>query len=486
MFSIQDKIKPWQGEQKKTGDIVYQRIVKHLDAILLSAYRTLDPSTTFVPKEVLATEHKKFDHISHGAFTPEYFAAQAKIIADVSRNADFVDYLTAGYAPYSAGLVSALVKETKWSGKQRDVLIRSLMNSVFSEASVVMFYYFDLLNKAAEDERSKAEAERARVAEEDARVIEILGDALSALANGDLSYQIREDIPAKSEPIRRNFNEALSRLQAAMGRVSASTSSIRAGTLEITSASDDLSRRSEQQAASLEETAAALNEITATVQSTAESAKHAREIVSTTKDEAEHSGAIMRQAEDAMSAIQASSQQISQIIGVIDEIAFQTNLLALNAGVEAARAGDAGKGFAVVAQEVRELAQRSAEAAKQIKGLISASEQQVGQGVNLVAQTGSALSRIVSRVAEINTIVADIDASSREQSTGIREINTAINQMDQFTQQNAAKVEETAAAGHHLSQEAEQLARLVSEFRVSSESAPMGRRDNISHFRNIA
>jgi methyl-accepting chemotaxis protein len=248
--------------------------------------------------------------------------------------------------------------------------------------------------------------------------------------------------------------------------VTGSTAAIQSGTREISTASDDLSRRTEQQAASLEETAAALDEITATVKKSAEGATHAREVVAVADGDAKKSAIVVREAVEAMDAIAKSASQISQIIGVIDEIAFQTNLLALNAGVEAARAGDAGRGFAVVASEVRALAQRSAEAAKEIKGLISTSTTQVDHGVRLVAETGKSLERIMSQVAEINEVVGEIAAGAKEQATALQEVNTAINQMDQATQQNAAMVEQSTAASHSLSQETTQLSGLIGQFQV--------------------
>jgi methyl-accepting chemotaxis protein len=251
-----------------------------------------------------------------------------------------------------------------------------------------------------------------------------------------------------------------------MLNVISNTSAIRSGTEEISIASDDLARRTEQQAASLEETAAALDEITATVKKTADGATHARSVVSTAKSDAEQSSKIVNEAIDAMSGIEKSSRQIGQIIGVIDEIAFQTNLLALNAGVEAARAGEAGRGFAVVASEVRALAQRSAEAAKEIKALISTSTAQVDHGVDLVAQTGKALDRIMQQITEINVVVSEIAASAQSEATGLNEVNTAVNQMDQVTQKNAAMVEESTAASHTLARETDELARLVGRFRV--------------------
>ncbi|MFT3732412.1 MAG: methyl-accepting chemotaxis protein [Hyphomicrobium sp.] len=301
-------------------------------------------------------------------------------------------------------------------------------------------------------------------------VVDALGVALSELAEGNLQASVEVDFAPDFEKLKRDFNLASSQLRSTIELVKKGAASIRLGTEEISQASDDLSRRTENQAASLEETAAAVKEITDTVNKTAHGATHARETVSVAKADAEKSGEIVRKAIAAMSGIETSSKQISQIIGVIDEIAFQTNLLALNAGVEAARAGDAGRGFAVVASEVRALAQRSAEAAKEIKGLISASTGQVAQGVQLVGETGLALTRIVSQVAEINTIVTDIAASANEQAHGLEQVNTAVNEMDQVTQQNAAMVEEATAATQTLAQQTGELVRLVTRFRTGDDT----------------
>jgi methyl-accepting chemotaxis protein len=250
--------------------------------------------------------------------------------------------------------------------------------------------------------------------------------------------------------------------------VGGATEGIRSSTEEISVAADDLSRRTEQQAASLEQTAAALDQITATVRRSAAGAKQAQDVVAGAKTDAERSGAVVSQAVAAMGEIETSSREIGNIIGVIDEIAFQTNLLALNAGVEAARAGEAGKGVAVVAQEVRALAQRSAEAAKEIKALINTSTKQVEAGVNLVGQTGEALRGIVSKVAEIDELIAQISVSAQEQAGGLHEVNTAVNQMDQVTQQNAAMVEQTTAATHSLKSQTGELVRQVESFRTSA------------------
>lgn len=301
-------------------------------------------------------------------------------------------------------------------------------------------------------------------------VVASLGTALSELAEGNLETTVYAEFAPEFEKLKRDFNSAASQLRSTIELVKKGAGSIRIGTEEISQASDDLSRRTENQAASLEETAAAVKEITDTVGKTAQGATHARETVSVAKSDAEKSGEIVRKAIAAMNGIETSSKQISQIIGVIDEIAFQTNLLALNAGVEAARAGDAGRGFAVVASEVRALAQRSAEAAKEIKGLISASTGQVAQGVQLVGETGLALTRIVSQVAEINDIVTGIATSANEQAHGLEQVNTAVNEMDQVTQQNAAMVEEATAATQTLAQQTEELVRLVSRFRTGDDT----------------
>ncbi|HEY8616584.1 methyl-accepting chemotaxis protein [Phenylobacterium sp.] len=322
--------------------------------------------------------------------------------------------------------------------------------------------------QAAEAERRSNESQRARAAAELNRVVSSLAASLDRLSSGDLTVRLEEAFAEEYEGLRRDFNATAGKLEQALASVVEAANSIGVGCEQISHASDDLSKRTEQQAASLEETAAALDEITATVRKTAEGANHARDVVNTARADAQRSGEVVRQAVAAMSEIERSAGEISQIIGVIDEIAFQTNLLALNAGVEAARAGDAGRGFAVVASEVRALAQRSAEAAKEIKTLISASSEQVGQGVALVGQTGDALNRIVEQVADITTVVSEIAASAQEQATGLHQVNTAVNQMDQVTQQNAAMVEESTAAGHSLANEALALKKLTAQFRTSA------------------
>ncbi len=319
-----------------------------------------------------------------------------------------------------------------------------------------------------EAERTRNEAERARAAAEQVAVVDSLASSLARLSTGDLTCELAEPFAIEYERLRTDFNDTLVALRAVVCTIVQNTDAIRSGTGEISQAADDLSRRTEQQAASLEQTAAALDEITATVCKTAEGARVAQDVVGTTKGEAVNSEAVMQDAVAAMDAIDRSSREIGQIIGVVDEIAFQTNLLALNAGVEAARAGDAGRGFAVVASEVRALAQRSASAAKEIKGLVGASSSHVGRGVALVSQTGKALGRMLAQVNQVESAVAEIAASAREQASGLAQVNIAVNQMDQITQQNAAMVQQSTAASRSLADDAVALEALTARFNVGT------------------
>jgi methyl-accepting chemotaxis protein len=289
---------------------------------------------------------------------------------------------------------------------------------------------------------------------------------IGALAEGDLTQTMSGSFRGAFAELQQNVNTTLATLQRTMREVRSSTDAINANSGELRTASDDLSKRTEQQAAALEETSAALDEITVAVKNSTDQAGEASRMVAEATQSAKQSGTIVRNAIDAMGRIEQASSEISQIISVIDEIAFQTNLLALNAGVEAARAGEAGKGFAVVAQEVRELAQRAASAAKDIKGLITKSSDEVSVGVKYVQETGAALTDIEGRVVTINDRIHSIATAAREQATGLQEVSTAINQMDQVTQHNAAMVEETSAATHKLKGEADGLADLVARFRT--------------------
>ncbi|VXD00048.1 methyl-accepting chemotaxis protein [Sphingomonas sp. 8AM] len=295
-------------------------------------------------------------------------------------------------------------------------------------------------------------------------MVEAVGAGLGRMAAGDLTQPIDTPLAAQFEPVRHDLNAAMAAMATTLNRVSIVAGGIDSGSADIREAADDLSRRTEQQAAALEQTAAAMDEITTTVHQTADGATRASALVLQARGEARSSGEIVDRAVIAMGGIERTSTEIGEIISVIDGIAFQTNLLALNAGVEAARAGDAGKGFAVVASEVRALAQRSADAAKDVKARIAASTVQVEAGVELVSATGSALRGIIGRVEEINTIVSTIAASAKQQAVGLQQVNTAIGEMDGVTQQNAAMVEQATAATRSLAAEAGNLAEEVARF----------------------
>jgi len=329
----------------------------------------------------------------------------------------------------------------------------------------------------AEKAREMSEAERRIANEEQAAAMAELATGLGRLAEGDLTHRFTAPVADRFESVKTDFNRTVERLEETLGTVVKTVGDLRAGADQISSAADNLSHRTEQQAASLEQTAAALEEITATVAQTATGARQANEAVVSAREETAHSDGVVAGAVGAMKQIENSSKEINQIIGVIDEIAFQTNLLALNAGVEAARAGESGKGFAVVASEVRALAQRSAEAAKEIKSLIQVSSQQVNQGVGMVGEAGKALQNISRRIEEIDTLVGQIAGSTQEQSSALAEVNSAISHMDQVVQQNAAMAEESSAAARTLKDDNTRLAELTARFRVGGvrQATPVDR-----------
>ncbi|MBB3562987.1 methyl-accepting chemotaxis protein [Rhizobium sp. BK512] len=324
--------------------------------------------------------------------------------------------------------------------------------------------------QAAEHERQRNDAEKREMDRQIEYAVNALAAGLERMSQGDISTTIDTPFIGRLEQLRQDFNGSMMRLQATMSQIRDNVQMIQGNGNQMAQSSEDLAKRTEQQAASLEETAAAVDQITVTVRSSAERAKDADQIVRQAKRSADDSAVVVNNAIDAMGRIEDASRQIEQIIGVIDEIAFQTNLLALNAGIEAARAGEAGKGFAVVAMEVRELAQRSAAAAQEIKGLINKSTNEVNYGSQFVQETGTVLAKISAQIVTISQHVEMIARASHDQSSALQEVNSTVNQMDQMTQQNAAMVEETTAASRELANEADALLHLVQQFKIDGDS----------------
>ncbi|API57696.1 methyl-accepting chemotaxis protein (plasmid) [Rhizobium leguminosarum] len=398
-------------------------------------------------------------------------AGAAAVFFAVTGIANPIQRITAAMRNLASGDTAS---EIPFAGRNDEIGAMAAAVNVFREAAIAN----SRLEGEAHATRERQEAERAAVqkrTEVDAEQLRFASDNLGAglkrLAAGDLAFQLTEAFAPDFEPLRNDFNQSVSQLGTALAAIAESIATMDNGTREIASGAQDLAKRTEQQAASLEETAAALDQITANVGSSTKLTEEARTVAAQANQNAAKSAEVVSHAEEAMRRIEESSQQISNIIGVIDEIAFQTNLLALNAGVEAARAGDAGKGFAVVAQEVRELAQRSAQAAKEIKGLIRNSSTEVESGVKLVRDTGAALNVIGGFIGQVNSHMNAIAVSANEQSTGLAEINTAVNSMDQSTQQNAAMVEQSTAAAASLAQEAAKLRDLVAQFKLEGVSS---------------
>lgn len=443
-----------------------------LDAFYKKAKVTPDTAKFFTNEAHIqhakSMQIKHWSRIASASFDSEYTTAVTAIGRTHARLGLEPRWYIGGYALVLEGIINAVV-ETQLKGfmveKKGKKVAKDITVSV-KAAMLDMDYSISVYLEALAEERAKVELEQARMKQEQEHVLSLLNTALNHMAQGDMTSRLDGDLPAEFDGLKNNFNTALAKLSGAFSEIIEESQKISDNTRELTASTDDMARRTEQQAASLEQTAASLEQITTISRQSAQRTEQARDIVKSSAEEAARSRHIVTETVEAMSAIEQSSQKIAQIVGVIDEIAFQTNLLALNAGVEAARAGEAGKGFAVVAQEVRELAQRSANAAKEIRVLIDKSSQDVTTGVSLVSRTGEALNSIGEKVDHIQDHIGAITQAVQEQAVGIREINSAISSMDQLTQQNAAMVEETNAATHGLSDVSNNLAALVSRFNV--------------------
>ncbi|WP_380871814.1 methyl-accepting chemotaxis protein [Sphingomonas sp. DBB INV C78] len=407
-------------------------------------------------------EHAKSKQLDHWralfARKPdERYFAKAEAIGNIHARIGLdPTWYIGGYALVLEEMIGKLLTDSlraRLAGKQLSRVIGTLVKCALLDMDIALSAYFHA-----------EEAERMAV-------IAKVGEATDQLARGDFTGELK-GLPDSYAKLVEDFNSMRVKMSETLTQVSQTSDTINTGASEISRASEDLARRTEQQAASLEETAAAMDRMTSAVRETAQGAVHVRNSVGEAQGDATEGGRIVREAISAMDGIEKSSQEIAQIIGVIDGIAFQTNLLALNAGVEAARAGDAGKGFAVVANEVRALAQRSADAAKDIKGLIATSSKQVGTGVDLVGQTGQALDRILAKIAEIADLAGKISTSAETQASGMQQVNIAVTDMDKMTQQNAAMVEQTTAAARSLESEADELMALVQRFRLSGGGSP--------------
>lgn len=414
--------------------------------------------------------------ISAGEFDARFAANVQRIGLTHARIGLDPRWYIGGYALLLEHLIKAILREMWPKGlirRNKDAAaaddaaatVAALVKAAMLDMDLSMSAYLDSAEEA------RVEAELAAQERERALVSASIGSGLANLAASDLTYRMRDDLPQSYIRLRDDFNAAIEQLNNALAHVAVVVNVIHSATGEISDAADSLARSTNKQAANVEETSAAVNEISLAIRKTADAAKDGQRLVSATKEDATGSADVVHRAVDAMRRIEKSSQDIEQIIGVIDEIAFQTNLLALNAGVEAARAGEAGRGFAVVASEVRALAQRATESAKEIKTLISSSSQEVAVGVGLVNETGQTLKKISAQVMELNAVVSAIATAAVEQAAAIQQVNVAVSQIEQDAQRNAAMVEKTTDASRGLSLQAAHLSELIGQFKTKKEDA---------------
>ncbi|WP_137130681.1 globin-coupled sensor protein [Rhizobium sp. FY34] len=415
-------------------------------------------------------QEKHWGAIASGKYDEAYVDAVSTVGRTHARLGLEPRWYIGGYALIIEGIVKAVIaSELKgFFVEKKAKAVQEQISAVIKAALVDMDYGISIYLDVLASERTRVENEKAKATQEQQTALEALDSALRNLAGRDLTAQVSHQLSPEFEKIKTNYNLSVTELNSAMLEIFAAVEQVRAEVGGISSAADDMAKRTEQQASALEQTAAALEEITTISAAATKRTSEVHSIVQESAEETIRSGKVVQEAIGAMGDIEQSSRKMTQIIGAIDEIAFQTNLLALNAGVEAARAGEQGKGFAVVAQEVRELAQRSAAAAKEIKELIDQSSNDVNRGVNLVNRTGEALVTIGDRVNTISEHITWIARSAKEQSSGIDEINNAIRSMDQITQRNAALMEETSASTQNLVGISSGLFELLSRFKTST------------------
>ena len=429
------------------------------------------------PSHIKHAKQKQVDHwglIATGKFDNDYVDGVTRIGKVHAKLGLEPQWYIGGYSLILEELVIKII-ETKLGGFGREKKTREAgqgVAAVVKAALIDMDYAISVYLDELSAERAKAEAEQARLKAEQDKALQALSTALDHLADNDLEYRFTEALPADFAAMGENFNNAVESLRSTLADVRHTSAEINEAASNLAAAADNLSGRTEQQAASLEESSAALHELNESMRSSARTANDATAQVSEAESQARKSGAVVEKAITAMGAIEKSSSRIGSIIGVIDDIAFQTNLLALNAGVEAARAGEAGKGFAVVAQEVRELAQRCANAAKEIKDLITVSSDQVKSGVELVEETGAALGVIITQVASVQQLVKDISAATQQQTAGLGEISGAVSEMDQITQSNATMVQENTEEIHRLRNDVDVLLSKIKRFKTREQTVP--------------
>ena len=469
------------GEEQRRHLAAIQPIVKNSVGAALDAFykkAKVHPHTAkfFANDAHIAhakgRQEKHWDVIASGRYDAGYVEAVMAIGRTHARIGLEPRWYIGGYMLILDGIVRAVIKEemTGFFQQKKSQVLADHLSAVVKAAMLDMDYAISVYLEALGEERRKVELDQQKTRQEQDAAIAALDAALNSLAAGDLTADIWQDLAPNFAGLQQNYNSSVAELASAMRDIDGAVEQVRAEAGGISAASDDMARRTEQQASALEQTAAALEQITTISAQSAIRTKDVQDIVRVSATETVQSGKVVEQAISAMGDIEQSSQKMTQIIGVIDEIAFQTNLLALNAGVEAARAGEQGKGFAVVAQEVRELAQRSAAAAKEIKELIDRSSADVVRGVDMVNKTGQALVGIGTRVQLIDEHVNSIARSAQEQASGIEEINSAIRNMDQITQQNAALMEETNASTQSLVGISGRLAALIARFRTGKNA----------------